>query len=125
MAEELHMDAKHSIEKQSAHRAHCFTTVSTFTDRECKQLLDKPADVVLPNGFEPDFVPVGNKFNTVRRAARKQILQVASALTGSELSDDTLIVSTSGRNDYRCKGFDVFLETISPLRSALPCADGK
>ena len=125
MAEELHMDAKHSIEKQSAHRADCFTTVSTFTDRECKQLLDKPADVVLPNGFEPDFVPVGNKFNTVRRAARKQILQVASALTGSELSDDTLIVSTSGRNDYRCKGFDVFLETISQLRSSLPCEDGK
>ncbi|MGM9693526.1 MAG: glycosyltransferase [Alloprevotella sp.] len=125
MAEELHMDAKHSIEKQSAHRADCFTTVSTFTDRECKQLLEKPADVVLPNGFEPDFVPAGNKFNTVRRAARKQILQVASALTGSELSDETLIVSTSGRNDYRCKGFDVFLETISQLRSVLPCVEGK
>lgn len=119
MAEELHMDAKHSIEKQSALRADCFTTVSRFTDRECKQLLDKPADVVLPNGFENDFVPKGTQFISVRKKARRRILDVAGALTGSTLSDDTLIVSTSGRNDYRCKGFDVFLEAMAQLRAQL------
>lgn len=119
MAEELHMDAKHSIEKQSALRADCFTTVSRFTDRECKQLLDKPADVVLPNGFENDFVPKGTQFTSVRKKARRRILDVAGALTGSTLSDDTLIVSTSGRNDYRCKGFDVFLEAMAQLRAQL------
>lgn len=108
MAQELHMEAKHSIEKQSAWHADCFTTVSRFTDRECKQLLDKPVDVVLPNGFENDFVPQGAQFTKVRKQARRCILDVASALTGSALPDDTLIVSTSGRNDYRCKGFDVF-----------------
>lgn len=119
MAQELHMDAKHSIEKQSALHADCFTTVSRFTDRECKQLLDKAADVVLPNGFENDFVPKGTKFTSIRKKARQQILQVASALTGSELPEDTLIVSTSGRNDYRCKGFDVFLETMAQLCAQL------
>ena len=62
MAGELSMEAKHSIEKQSAHRCDCFTTVSEFTDVECAQLLDKPADVVLPNGFELDFVPKGAEF---------------------------------------------------------------
>ena len=119
MAEELHMDAKHSIEKQSALRADCFTTVSRFTDRECAQLLDKPADVVLPNGFENDFVPKKTQFNTIRRKARQRILDVAGALTGSKMPEDTLIVSTSGRNDYRCKGFDVFLETMAQLRAQL------
>lgn len=119
MARELHMDAKHSIEKQSALQADCFTTVSSFTDRECKQLLDKAADVVLPNGFENDFVPNGAAFTKVRREARKQILKVAGALTGCEMPDDTLIVSTSGRNDYRCKGFDVFLESMAQLRAQL------
>ena len=119
MAEELHMEAKHSIEKQSAWHADCFTTVSSFTDRECRQLLDKAADVVLPNGFEADFVPQGTQFNTVRRKARKAILNVAGALTGSTLPDNTLIVSTSGRNDYRCKGFDVFLEAMAQLRAQL------
>lgn len=123
MAQELHMDAKHSIEKQSAHQADCFTTVSRFTDRECKQLLDKPADVVLPNGFENDFVPKGGQFTSVRRKARRRILDVATALTGDRLPDDTLIVSTSGRNDYRCKGFDVFLETMAQLKAQLAEAD--
>ena len=119
MAQELHMDAKHSIEKQSAWHADCFTTVSSFTDRECKQLLDKPADVVLPNGFENDFVLKGRQFTEVRKKARRRILDVASALTGSTLPNDTLIVSTSGRNDYRCKGFDVFLESMAELRTQL------
>lgn len=119
MAAELHMEAKHSIEKQSAWGADCFTTVSSFTDRECKQLLGKAADVVLPNGFNPDFVPQGQKYDAVRRQARSRILQVAQYLTGSELPADTLIVSTSGRNDYRCKGFDVFLETMAQLRAQL------
>lgn len=119
MAQELHMDAKHSIEKQSALRADCFTTVSSFTDRECAQLLDKPADVVLPNGFENDFVPKGAKFTSARKQARRRILEVASALTGTTMPEDTLIVSTSGRNDYRCKGFDVFMETVTRLRARL------
>ena len=123
MAQELHMVAKHSIEKQSALQADCFTTVSRFTDRECKQLLDKPADVVLPNGFENDFVPKGGQFTSVRRKARRRILDVATALTGDRLPDDTLIVSTSGRNDYRCKGFEVFLETMAQLKAQLAEAD--
>lgn len=113
------MEAKHSIEKQSAWRADCFTTVSRFTDRECRQLLDKEADVVLPNGFEKAFVPTGKAFDKVRADARKRMLSVAAALTGVPFKDDTLIVSTSGRNDYRCKGFDVYLEALSELAQKL------
>lgn len=119
MARELHMESKHSIEKQSAMRADCFTTVSAFTNRECGQLLGKTADVVLPNGFEKDFVPQGTKFEAIRQSARRRILDVAGALTGCPMPDTTLIVSTSGRNDYRCKGFDVFLETMAQLRCKL------
>ena len=125
MARELNMEAKHSIEKCSAHGADCFTTVSTFTDRECKQLLDKPADVVLPNGFENDFVPVGAAFTKTRRLARTRIINIVSALTGEPLAEDTLIVSTSGRNDYRCKGFDVYLEALVRLERNLQAADYK
>ena len=119
MAAELSMEAKHSIEKQSAHGADCFTTVSMFTDRECKQLLDKPADVVLPNGFENDFVPKGAAFTKKRKEARQCILNVASKLIGEELDDTTLIVSTSGRNDFRCKGFDVYMEALAQLNTRM------
>lgn len=119
MARELSMEAKHSIEKQSAWHADCFTTVSSFTDRECRQLLGKGADLVLPNGFELDFVPSGAAFTKVRQAARQKVLRVASALTGEALPEDTLIVSTSGRNDFRCKGFDVYLESLAQLNARL------
>lgn len=119
MANELSMEAKHSIEKQSAHRTHCFTTVSDFTDKECTQLLDKPADVVLPNGFELDFVPKGTAFTSKRRQARQRIFQVAKALTGQTFDNDTLIISTSGRNDFRCKGFDVYMEAMKQLNEQL------
>lgn len=119
MANELSMEAKHSIEKQSAHRTHCFTTVSDFTDKECAQLLDKPADVVLPNGFELDFVPKGTAFTSKRRQARQRIFQLAKALTGQTFDNDTLIISTSGRNDFRCKGFDVYMEAMKQLNEQL------
>lgn len=115
MARELHMDAKHSVEKQSAHHADCFTTVSTFTDRECRQLLDKAADVILPNGFDNSTVPTGSAFTAKRKVARNRLFKMAAALTGEQLPASTLILSTSGRNDYRCKGFDVFLEAMARL----------
>ena len=38
MAQELNMVSKHSVEKQAAHWADCFTTVSYITARECAQL---------------------------------------------------------------------------------------
>lgn len=115
MAGELNMESKHSIEKQTALHVDCFTTVSEITALECKELLDKPVDVVLPNGFEDDFVPKGVAFTNKRRAARKHLLHIAEALTGDTLDDDTLIVSTSGRYEFRNKGIDVFIEAMNRL----------
>lgn len=112
MARELNVESKHSIERQTAMNVDCFTTVSDVTARECAELLDKPCDAVLENGFEPDFVPAGAAFTARRRQARATILQVASALTGTEMTDDTLIVTTSGRYEYKNKGQDVFMEAM-------------
>ena len=117
MAGELNMDSKHSIEKQTAHHVDCFTTVSDITDNECKQLLDKPADVVLPNGFENDFVPAGAQFTAARKKARAKLLEVANKLMGTHLTDDTLILATSGRYEFKNKGQDVYLEALSRLNS--------
>ena len=115
MACELNMQSKHSIEKQTAHHVDCFTTVSDITARECVELLDKPVDVVLPNGFENTFVPKMPAFTRKRNLARRKMLDVANALLGENLSDDTLIVSTSGRYEFRNKGIDVFVEAMNRL----------
>lgn len=115
MAGELNMQSKHSIEKQTAWHVDCFTTVSEITANECKELLDKPVDFVLPNGFEDNFVPKGNSFTQKRKKARKRLLEVANALLGTDLDDDTLIVSTSGRYEFRNKGVDVYIEAMNRL----------
>lgn len=117
MACELNMQSKHSIEKQTAKYVDCFTTVSEITANECKELLDKQVDFVLPNGFENDFVPKGAAFTRRRKAARKRIFEVANALLGEELDDEnTLIVSTSGRYEFRNKGVDVYIEAMNRLK---------
>ena len=116
MSWELNMQSKHSIEKQTAKYVDCFTTVSEITANECKELLDKPVDFVLPNGFENDFVPKGAQFTRKRNAARKRIFQVANALLGEELDEkNTLVVSTSGRYEFRNKGVDVYIEAMNRL----------
>ena len=115
MAEELNMQSKHSIEKQTAWHVDCFTTVSDITANECKELLDKPVDVVLPNGFDNSFVPKPTVFTRQRNKARRRLLEVANALLGTQLGDDTLIVSTSGRYEFRNKGVDVYIEAMNRL----------
>lgn len=116
MAVELNMQSKHSIEKQTAKYVDCFTTVSDITANECKELLDKAVDVVLPNGFDNAFVPKGAAFTSKRKAARKRLLAIANALTGCDFDDDTLVISTSGRYEFRSKGLDVFIEAMNRLR---------
>jgi glycosyltransferase involved in cell wall biosynthesis len=115
MAGELNMESKHSIEKQTAWNVDCFTTVSDITAKECVELLDKPVDVVLPNGFDDSFVPKAAQFTSKRKAARKRLLDIANALLGEQLDDDTLIISTSGRYEFRNKGIDVFVEAMNRL----------
>lgn len=115
MSWELNMQSKHSIEKQTAHYVDCFTTVSDITANECKELLDRPVDFVLPNGFNDNFVPKGATFTQKRKAARKRLLDVANALLGTQLDDETLIVSTSGRYEFRNKGVDVYIEAMNRL----------
>ena len=110
------MQSKHSIEKQTAHYVDCFTTVSEITNNECRELLAiDAADVVLMNGFEDDFVPKGATFTGKRKRARSTMLRVANCLLGEDLGDDTLIIGTSGRYEFKNKGIDVFLESLNRL----------
>jgi glycosyltransferase involved in cell wall biosynthesis len=116
MAQQLNMESKHSLEKAAAWNADCFTTVSDVTAAEAAQLLGRKPDMVTPNGFEPKLVPAKTKYAKCRREARKCILEVAEALTGCHFDDDTFIVGTSGRLEYRNKGLDVFIDALARLQ---------
>lgn len=118
MADELNMEAKHSVEKQTAHHVDCFTTVSDITAHECKLLLDKNPDIVTPNGFEPNFVPEGAAYDEKRAEARRTLINVAEKLLGCHIEPNALLISTSGRYEYRNKGIDVFIEAMNRVRTS-------
>lgn len=120
MARELNMESKHSLEKTAAHQADCFTAVSEITAKECEQLLDIRPQVVTPNGFEPDFVPGEADYIRLRKAGREKLLSIASALKGRDFPDDTLVVATSGRNEYRNKGIDIYLDAVAAVSDLNP-----
>lgn len=120
MAGELNMESKHSLEKAAAHAADCFTTVSEVTARECEQLLDIRPQVITPNGFEPNFVPKTVKYNKLRKEGRKRLIEIANTLTGESFDDQTFLIATSGRNEYRNKGLDLFLDSIAATEEKMP-----
>lgn len=115
MAQELNMESKHSIEKQTAHFVDCFTTVSDITNNECRELLEKPADVILKNGFEDDFVPKGEEFTYKRKHARASLINLAEKLLGTKVSSNAMIIGTSGRYEFKNKGINVYLEVLNRL----------
>ena len=123
MAYELNMVSKHSVEKQAAHHADCFTTVSDITARECKQLLDKEVDIVTPNGFEPTYVPKGKTFDEKRAAAREALRRVAGEQLGGTVPQNALLVGISGRLEWKNKGVDVFAEALDKLAQKIYHSD--
>ena len=118
MARELNVEAKHSLERQTALHADCFTTVSEITATECKQLLDKAPDVITPNGFDKGFVPDGAEYASKRREARRTLINVVEKLTGRTLDPNTFLIATGGRYEYRNKGLDVFIDAMNLLRQS-------
>ncbi|MBR1564423.1 MAG: glycogen/starch synthase [Paludibacteraceae bacterium] len=117
MAQELNMVSKHSTEKQAAINADCFTTVSEITNKECRQLLRKPADVVTPNGFESEFVPKTETSLRAKRAQARQCLRhAAEQVLGYQLDNNALFVAISGRYEWKNKGIDIFIESLKKLQ---------
>lgn len=111
MAQELGIVSKHSVEKNAARFADCFTTVSEITARECRYLLNIQP-IVTPNGFENDFIPKKNIFNTKRNEARESLRFVTEKLLNYSLPENSLFVATAGRYEYKNKGIDTFIEAV-------------
>ena len=114
------VQSKYSLESLSAKVADAYTTVSEITNRECDAFFEKPADVITINGFENAFVPQGEEYDRKRKIAREKLLQVASTLTQTQISDDALLVINSGRYEFKNKGIDVFIKSLAKVAEANP-----
>lgn len=116
VAHNFNVVPKHSLECVSAAMADTFTTVSNLTNKECQAFLRKGVDLVTPNGFEPTFVPHSEELTSQRQRAREIFCKVATALLGSIYTpENTLLIGTSGRYEFRSKGLDVFIDALGEL----------
>ena len=119
MARRFNVVARHSLEKKSAENADIFTTVSEITAKECEQFLGRKVDVVTPNGFENSFTPsTPEEYADKRKAARMKLIEVASAMSGEEFEEDSILIGIGGRYEYRNKGIDIFIDALSRLEQS-------
>jgi len=114
-AKEFNIYAKYSMEKLAAANADVFATVSEITGREAKYFLDKEPHVITPNGFESNMVPDDDEYATIRQKSYNKLKEVAEALFGYKLSENVKFISTSGRYEFKNKGFDVFISSLAKL----------
>jgi glycogen synthase len=106
------------IERAAAHGAHIFSTVSDVTARECMFLLERIPDVVLPNGLNIQRFIALHEFQNLHQKYKEKIHQFVMAHFFQSYPfdlDQTLYFFTSGRYEYRNKGFDVTLEALARL----------
>lgn len=115
VARTFNVFSKHSLEKCAATEADAFTTVSSVTDTECTQFLGRKVDVITPNGFDQSFVPQEQEFDNTRNQARLKLLEVAGKLLQQPLPDDSTLVLTSGRYEFRNKGIDLFIDAMGKI----------
>ena len=112
-ARDFNVLARHSLEKKSAQNADIFTTVSEITASECKQFLQRDVDIITPNGFENDFTPATDEeYMQLRSAARAKLVEVATAMSGETVPDNSIFVGIGGRYEWRNKGIDVFIDAL-------------
>jgi len=114
-ANELGITSKHSMEVRAARNADVFTTVSEITANESEILLGKTPDFITPNGFNLNFASENRPSESKRLAARHKLKSLAEAVLNQRISDDTIFVATSGRYEFRNKGFDLMLESLAQL----------
>ena len=115
MAMQFNVVSQQSMEQKAAKNADSFTTVSDITAQECEQFLYRKPDVVTKNGIDHTFSQDEAAFEEKRKAARAQILKIASTVCGETLDPNCLMVINSGRYEFKNKGIDLFIEALRRL----------
>ena len=117
-AKNFNIEATARIERAAAHGAHVFTTVSEVTARECESLLGRKPDVILPNGLNIERFTALHEFQNLHKDYKDKIHQFVMGHFFQSYSfdlDKTLYFFTSGRYEYKNKGFDLTLEALARL----------
>ena len=125
-AGKFNIAAEAHMEYHSARSADVFTTVSDVTARECKHLLKRKPEVILPNGLNIERFEVVHESQNLHSEAKEEIHQFVMGHFFQSYAfdlDKTVYFFTSGRYEYKNKGFDLTLESLRQLNERLKKED--
>jgi glycogen synthase len=114
--------AQVSIERGAAQNSDVFTTVSDVTANECEVILGREPDLIMPNGLNIERFTTLYEFQNLHQKFKEKINQFVMAHFFPSYSFDltkTLFFFTSGRFEYKNKGFDLTLEALARLNYRL------
>lgn len=121
-ARDFNIEARVRIERAAAHGAHVFTTVSDVTALECKYLIQREADKILPNGLNIERFMARHESENLHKIYKDKIHHFVMGHFFPSYSfnlDRTVYCFTSGRYEYRNKGFDLTIESLARLNYRL------
>lgn len=121
-AKKFGIETEAQIEHACANKADLLSTVSEVTARECKHLLKRKPEVILPNGLNIERFEVLYEFQNLHATYKEEIHQFVMGHFFQSYSfdlDKTIYFFTSGRYEYKNKGFDLTLEALSRLNQRL------
>ncbi len=117
-AKRFNIEPQVRLERAAAHGSHLFSTVSEVTAWECEHLLQRKVDHVLPNALNIERFTALHEFQNLHRKYKENINRFVMGHFFSNYPfdlDKTLYFFTSGRYEFRNKGFDVTIESLARL----------
>lgn len=113
---------EYMIEKISAEKSDIFSTVSQTTARECEFLLKRKPENILPNGLNIQRFLARHESQNLhekyKNVINKFVMNHFFPYYSFDL-DKTLYFFTSGRYEYKNKGFDLTLKALYMLNERL------
>jgi glycogen(starch) synthase len=116
------VQAKHLMEKVCAHNASVFSTVSEITAKEALYILGRKPDITLPNGLDIERFPTMEEFALLHRKYLQKMKHFFSAYFNPYYETnmwDAMVFFTSGRYEFRNKGYDIFIEALGKLNEKM------
>lgn len=124
-AKHFNVETQFRIERAAAHGAHVFTTVSDVTADECRHLLGRSPEILLPNGLNIKRWAAAHEFQNLHREYKEKLHEftIGHFFPSYHFDlDNTVYMFTSGRYEFRNKGFDMTIESLARLNHRMQVA---